>query len=35
MADLVVGYDGSDASDAALDTALELTRQFDDRLVIA
>ena len=35
MADVVLGYDGSDASDAALETALELTRQFDDRLVIA
>ncbi len=35
MADLVVGYDGSDASDAALETAIELARQFGDRLVIA
>ena len=31
---IVVGYDGSAGSRAALDTAVELARQFGDRLVI-
>ena len=31
---VVVGYDGSEGSRAALDTAVELARQFGDRLVV-
>jgi nucleotide-binding universal stress UspA family protein len=31
---VVVGFDGSDCAHAALDTAVELARQFGDRLLI-
>jgi nucleotide-binding universal stress UspA family protein len=31
---VVVGYDGSEGSQAALDTAVELAAQFGDRLVV-
>ena len=35
MADVIVGYDGSDGARAALDTALETSSAFGDRVVIA
>ncbi len=35
MAQIILGYDGSDAADAALETAIELARKFGDKLVIA
>jgi nucleotide-binding universal stress UspA family protein len=35
MADIIVGYDGSDGSRAALDTALEASAALGDRVVIA
>jgi nucleotide-binding universal stress UspA family protein len=35
MADVIVGYDGSDGARAALDTALELSSALGDRVVIA
>ena len=35
MADVIVGYDGSDGARAALDTALEMSAALGDRVVIA
>jgi nucleotide-binding universal stress UspA family protein len=35
MADIVLGYDDSECSHAALNAALELARAFGDRLVVA
>jgi nucleotide-binding universal stress UspA family protein len=35
MADVIVGYDGSDGARAALDTAAELSAALGDRVVIA
>jgi nucleotide-binding universal stress UspA family protein len=35
MADMIVGYDGSDGARAALDTALEMSAALGDRVVIA
>ena len=34
MADVIVGYDGSDGARAALDTAIETSSAFGDRVVI-
>ena len=34
MADIIVGYDGSDGARAALDTAVEVGSKFGDRLVL-
>jgi nucleotide-binding universal stress UspA family protein len=35
MADVIVGYEGSDGARAALDTALEMSAALGDRVVIA
>jgi nucleotide-binding universal stress UspA family protein len=35
MADIIVGYDGSDGSRAALDVALDVGSTFGDRVVLA
>ena len=35
MADVILGYDGSECSQVALDTAVDLAQRYGDRIVIA